>query len=131
VLATDPGLALVHRFKMGAGLESLATQVARTTTTFGAVSKQHGPAGAEQRVQREISKALPSYQDQWDRNLAAIYSRHFSAEELRSLATRGTSSPYAGKFTATQAAVAVEMRATSSPLLQKLVTEALTNAAMQ
>ncbi|MEO7066524.1 MAG: hypothetical protein ABI114_06420 [Rhodanobacter sp.] len=123
----DPAIALVQRFNMGAGLESLANQVAHATTTFGIIAKEHGAAEANQLVKAEISKALPTYQKRWNRNLALIYSKHFSAEELRSLTALGKSSPYAGKFRSTHAVVGGEMRA--SQLLQKLVTEALTAVA--
>lgn len=127
----DPALALVQRFDMGAGLESLANQVARKTTTFGVIAKKHGASEAINLVKAEISKALPTYQGRWNQNLALIYSKHFSAEELQSLGTLGKSSPYAGEFQSTHAAVGAEMRASSSQILKELVTEALTAAAKQ
>lgn len=127
----DPAVALVQRFKLGAGFESLANQAAGATTTFATLAQKHGVAGARQRVRSEISKAIPSYQRRWDQNLASIYSRHFTAEELGSLAAQGTRSPYAEKFRSTQAAIAGEMRDASSPLLQELVTGALSNAVDQ
>ncbi|WP_156170577.1 hypothetical protein [Luteimonas sp. FCS-9] len=123
----DPAVALVQRFKMGAGLESLANQAAGATTTFAMLAQQHGAAEAKRLVGSEISKLLPAYQVRWDRNLATIYAKHFTADELRSLATQGTRSPHNGKFRSTQATVAAEMREVSSPLLQELVMEALRN----
>jgi len=131
VPSDDPALTLVQRFNMGAGLESLANQVAHTTTTFGVIAQKHGPSGADQLIKAEISKALPTYQSRWNQNLALIYSKHFSAEELRSLAMLGTSSPYTDKFKSTHATVGAEMRDSSSQLLQQLVTEALTSALKQ
>ena len=131
VPSEDPAASLVGRFKMGAGLESLANQVAGTTTTFATLAQKHGVAGAQQLVKDEISKVSPSYQGRWDQNLASIYSKHFSAEELRSLAAQGTSSPHVEKFRSTHAVVAAEMRVVSGPLLQQLVTEALSSAVKQ
>lgn len=129
--SSDPALALVERFNMGAGLESLASQVAHSTTTFGVIVQKHGASEAEKLVRTEIAKAIPTYQSRWNQNLAVIYATHFSPEELRSLATLGTSSPYADKFKSTHAAVGAEMRSASSPLLQQLVTEALASALKQ
>lgn len=126
-----PALALVRRFNMGGGLESLANQVAHATTEFGVIAQKHGRARADQLIKAAISRALPAYQSRWNQNLALVYSRHFSAEQLRSLAILGTSSPYATKFKSTQDAVSAEMRDLSSQLLQQLVTEALANAAKQ
>lgn len=125
---SDPAAALVQRFKMGAGLESMANQVAGTTTTFAMLAQKRGIEGARQLVRDEITKSIPTYQARWDSNLASIYSKHFTAEELRSLSAQGTSSSHIDKFRSTQSAVATEMRAASSPLLQQLVTEALSNA---
>ena len=131
VPSDDPALALVQRFNMGAGLESLANQVAHATTTFAVIVQKHGPSEAEKLVKTEISKATPSYQSRWNQNLALIYAKHFSPEELRSLATLGTGSPYADKFKSTHATVGAEMRSASSQLLQQLVTEALASALNQ
>ncbi|MEN5059587.1 hypothetical protein [Luteimonas sp. TWI1416] len=124
----DPAVALVQRFKMGAGLESIANQAAGATTAFATLAQRHGTAQAKRLVAGEMSKLAPAYQARWDRNLATIYAKHFTADELRSLATQGTRSPHAAKFRSTQATIAGEMRQVSSPLLRQLVTEALRNA---
>lgn len=124
----SPAEALVKRFNMGAGLASLAYEAARSTTTFGAMAKQHGAAQADQRLRAEMARLLPSYQQRWEHNLASLYARHFSAAELSSLAGHGTASPHAARFRAVQPTVAAEMQAMSKPLLQALVTEALTGA---
>ena len=112
---------------MGARLESLANQAAGATTTFATLAQQHGAAEAKHLVAGEIARLVPAYQARWDRNLATIYAKHFTADELRSLATQGTRSPHAAKFRSTQAAFAAEMQAVSRPLLQQLVTQALRN----
>jgi hypothetical protein len=114
---------------MGNGLESLALEAARRTVTYGALVQKHGSLGAEVLVKAELAKSVQSYQPRWNANLAAIYSRHFSSEELRSLAEQGPRSPYAGKFASTHEVVGVEMRAASTALLEQVVTEALSRAA--
>ncbi|KRE96784.1 hypothetical protein ASG87_15790 [Frateuria sp. Soil773] len=126
--AGDPALALVQRFGMGRGLETLANEAAAGTVTYGSLSRKHGVAAAKQLVATEIHRLLPDYQARWEQNLAAVYAKHFAPDELRSLAAQGKRSPYAAKFSATHAAVASDMRAASSGLLRQLVTEALLRA---
>jgi hypothetical protein len=126
--SSGPAATLVRRFNMGAGLESLANDNARTTTTFRMLVKRYGTRDAAQLVSEEIHKALPAYQPKWDSNLASIYAKHFSSEELRSLAAEGQRSPYRSQFAATHAEISVEMQKLSTSLLEQLVTEALTNA---
>jgi len=125
----SPAEALVKRFNMGAGLASLAYDAARGTTTFGAMANQQGAAQADQRLRAEIARILPAYQQRWEHTLASLYARHLSAPELSSLAAQGTASPYAARFRTVQPTVAAEMQAMSKPLLEALVTEALTKAA--
>lgn len=121
-------LVLVQRFNLGGNLESLANQEARTKLMFNVIVQTHGYPGAIQVVKVEISKMLPACQGLWNNNLALVYSKRFSAEELRSLVALGTSSPYAEKFESprTRAEVGAEMGA--GPLLEQLVHEALLRA---
>lgn len=127
--SADPAMALVKRLDIARNLESLAVQVAHSTTTYGVLVQEHGKREADLLIKREIAKALPPYQQRWEANLAGIYSRHFSAAELASLAAEGRRSPYANKLEASKAQIGAEMRKASTPLLKDLVTEALKNAA--
>jgi hypothetical protein len=116
----DPAADLVHNFGVGSNLERMANSVAKSTHTNGSLSPGQATA--------EIHKLLPKYQPQWDENLAKAYANHLSAEELRSLAKSGRSSPYFGKLEQVQPMVSAEMQQMSKGILQNLVTEALTNA---
>jgi hypothetical protein len=116
----DPAADLVHNFGVGSNLERMATSVARGAHTNGMLSPGQST--------EEIRKLLPKYQPQWDANLAKAYANHLSAEELRSLAKTGRSSPYFGKLTQVQPLVSADMQQMSKGILQGLVTEALTNA---
>src|SRR6185369_4272414 len=119
-VTADPAADLVHNFRLGSNLESMANSVAASTHTNGTIL----PGSAT----FEIHKLLPKYQPQWDANLAKAYSNHLAAQELRSLAKDGPSSPYADKLKQVQPLVAADMRQMSEGLLKQLVTEALVNA---
>jgi hypothetical protein len=116
----DPAADMVHNFGVGSNLERMADSVARATHANGSL-----PPG---RSSQEIRKLLPKYQPQWDANLAKAYANHLNAEELRSLAESGRSSPYFGKLKQVQPAVSDDMQGMSKGILQDLVTEALVNA---
>ena len=127
--SADPAMALVQRLDTAHNLERLANRVAGSTVTFAGLARSHGTDNARQIVAEEITKARPGYQAQWDHNLAEIYARYFSTEELRSLLAQGPRSPYTSKLVSTHEAIALDMRKASSGILQQLVTESLTNAA--
>ncbi|WP_312321067.1 hypothetical protein [Stenotrophomonas sp.] len=121
----SPGASLVQRFNMGQGLRGLALDAARATTTYAALVQKLGKAAADQQIQAQLDRHLPHYQAAWDYQLADLYAQHLNAEELRSLASEGTRSPYAAKFNTVQPVVAAQMRTRSAPLLSELVTKAL------
>lgn len=129
VVQGDPAVALVQRFNMGQGLKGLALDAARTTTTYAALVQRRGQPSAEKEIEAAIVALLPRYQSEWDRRLAALYARHLSADELRSLARDGKQSEYASRFNKVQPVVAAQMREQSSALLAELVTEALSAGA--
>ena len=118
---SNPATDLVHNFGVGSNLERMADSVAQATHTNGMLSPGRATA--------EIHKLLPKYQSQWDANLATAYANHLSQEELRSLAKSGRSSPYFGKLQQVQPLVSADMQLMSKDILQRLVTEALANAA--
>ena len=119
----DPAADMVHNFGMGSNLERMANTTAAMTHTYGMVSAA--------KVTAEIHRLAPKYQAQWDANLVKAYAAHLAPNELRSLARQGSASPYFAKLRQQQAAVGVDMRASSSSILQALVTEALSNAMKQ
>ena len=116
----DPAAELVRNFRMGSNLEQMAIAVAATTHTSALISNAN--------VVTEIRRLAPKYQAQWDANLAKAYSAHLSQEELRSIATEGRSSSFYPRLESQRQAIATDMKELSSPILQQLVTEALTNS---
>lgn len=117
----DPAADLVRNFKMGANLEQMANAVAASTHTYATVS----PA----EVSAQIRRLAPRYQAEWDANLARAHAAHLSPEALRSLASEGRRSPFYAKLEQQRPAIAADMKVASDALLQRLVTEALGQAA--
>jgi len=120
---TDPAADLVHNFRLGSNLERMAITTAQTTHTYGMVSSF--------KVAAEIHQLAPKYQPQWDANLAKAYAAHLTPGELQSLARQGNTSPYFAKLQQQRSLVGADMQASSSSILQALVTEALGNVVKQ
>ena len=59
---------------------------------------------------------------------AAIYARHFTAEELASLASEGRHSRHIDKLNAKQQVIGVQMQQLSTPVLIAYVSAALNSA---
>ncbi|MCD5996660.1 hypothetical protein KDX38_24085 [Pseudomonas sp. CDFA 602] len=124
----DVALAFVQERHLGNGLAWLGYQVASRTATFTRIVETIGKTEAQTLVQGELQRLQPDYQAEWDRNLAAAYAHSFSSDELRSL-NQGDSSPsQANRLKAGNTQVGAEMKATSSALLERFVSRALSNA---
>lgn len=119
--SSDPAADLVRNFKMGANLEQMANAVAASTHTYATVSPTE--------VSAQIRRLAPRYQAEWDANLARAHAAHLSPETLRSLASEGRRSPFYAKLEQQRPAIAADMKVASGALLQRLVTEALGQAA--
>lgn len=117
--ASSPAADMVHNLKMGRNLEQIANQAAAMTLTSRMVDAAM--------LRAEIRRLLPKYQPQWDANLAEAYAGHLAPDELSSLAQQGSASPNFAKLRQHQAAAGVDMRSTSTSILEALVAEALHN----
>lgn len=118
--ATDPAADFVRNFRLGSNLESMAVSTAAMTQTYATLPRMS--------VISEIRRLTPKYQDQWDANLAKAHSNHLSEKELRSLALEGQRSPHYSSLEKHKSAISADMKEMSSPILQQLVVEALSNA---
>lgn len=123
----DIALNFVTTHRVGSNLPQMALAVASRTETFRMLGHRLGLPEAQKQVQDEIAIVAPTYQARWDKNLAAAYARHLSAEELASLNTEGARSPYISKFASLQRAVGEDMRTSSEPMLTEMVAEVLVN----
>lgn len=118
----------VEQQHIGSNLSSLGWTVAVRTSTFAALTQRLGQAQAATLVHAKLSQYRSDYQANWDANLASAYADHLTADELRSLAKYGSTSPFASKLRLVQSNVSGEMQAASKALLASYVTDAL-NAA--
>jgi hypothetical protein len=124
----DSALAFVQQRHLGDSLAWLGFQVASRTETFSSIVKAVGKIQAQTIVQDELQRLQPSYQEQWNRNLAAAYAESFTPSELREL-NEGNSPPeLANKFRAKQKDVGMSMKSKSAELLKAFVANALLNA---
>lgn len=125
---SDSALAFVQQRHLGDSLAWLGFQVASRTVTFTGIVKAVGKVQAQSIVQDELQRLQPSYQEQWNRNLAAAYAESFTPSELHEL-NEGNSPPeLANKFRAKQKDVGMSMKSKSAELLKTFVANALLNA---
>lgn len=120
----------VEQQHIGGNLPSLGWMVAVRTVTFAALAHQLGQTQAASLVHAKLSLCRSNYQANWDANLASAYADHMTADELRSLAKYGSTSPFASKLRSVQSEVGGEMQVGSKALLTSYVSDAL-NAALK
>lgn len=129
---TDSSLALefLRKWKLNANLYLLTSDAIMKTTTFRIMVNNLGPDETKGLLVKNMVQILPKYQTEWDRNMAAIYAQHFSAEELQSLTQEGPKSQWAKKLASpsTQEVLGQEMREKSSAMLQAAAAEVLTQS---
>ncbi|MBA1232567.1 hypothetical protein G7013_23235 [Pseudomonas viridiflava] len=124
----ETALAFVQERKLGDGLAWLVYQEASRTAAFASIVETVGKTKAQELVQRELQRLQPDYQAEWNRNLANAYAHAFTAEELRALSQGDGSSSVVNTFRARNVQVGAEMKANSSALLERYVSQALDNA---
>lgn len=118
----------VQQRQLGRNLKTLAGTVVVRTQTFAILVSRVGVGGAQALVSKELDVYVGQYQGKWDSNLAQIYAQHFTAEELRSLASEGRSSRFVNKLASKQDVIGTEMERQSKPILTSYVTAALNSA---
>ncbi|UGQ47445.1 hypothetical protein [Massilia endophytica] len=127
--ATQPSAVdFVQRHDLGSNMETLGLAVAQRTQTFALMASKLGQSEAKVLVSREMDIQAARFQPQWNANLAKVYSRHFSPEELASLASEGRSSRYLAKLGSKQAEIGAEVQQVSAPILTEYVSASLNEA---
>lgn len=119
---------LIRLQHVGRNLKMLAALVAPRTQTFAMMAAKLGRSETELLISKELDAFADQFQGQWDSNLAKIYARHFTLEELVSLTSGGRNSPYFNKIAAKEEAMSVEMRQLSKPILVEYVSAAMYSA---
>jgi hypothetical protein len=87
-----------------------------------------GKTQAQTTVQTALQHLQPSYQDQWNSNMAAAYAESFTLNELRELNEGNAPSALATKFRAKQKDVGISMKSKSDELLKSFASKALLDA---
>ncbi|MEO5933987.1 MAG: hypothetical protein ABIQ08_10600 [Duganella sp.] len=118
----------VHRQGLGRNLRTLAQAAVNKTNTFAMLASKLGTSEAQLLVSKELDAYALQFESQWNANLAEIYARHLSAEELASLASEGRKSRYIDKLNAKRDVIGTEMQRLSQPILIAYVSAALGSA---
>ncbi|MBV7535290.1 hypothetical protein KW842_05870 [Duganella sp. sic0402] len=118
----------VQQRQLGRNLKTLAGTVAVNTQTYAILVSKLGAGSAQALVSKELDAYIGQYLGKWDGNLAQIYARHFTAEELRSLASEGRNSRFMNKLASKQEVIGAEMEGQSKPILSSYVSAALNSA---
>jgi hypothetical protein len=126
--SNEIALSLIQKYGFGRNLTNISYQAAMQTQTYKMIVNKVGEKKAESAVKGEIDKLLPSYQSQWNKNLAASYSQVISAEKLQSLLNEGPSSKYADELKAKQGEIGTLMQSKSTGLLNEFITKAMDSA---
>ncbi|MEB0043281.1 hypothetical protein [Pseudomonas sp. MH10] len=129
--SNDNALAFVQQRHLGDSLAWLGFQVASRTNTFADIVQKVGKVRGQSLIQSELQRLQPTYQEQWNRNLAAAYAESFSASEMRTLNEGDVPKELATKFQAKQKDVGMSMKAKSAELLKTFVAQVLLNAQTQ
>jgi len=91
----------------------------------------HGDEAVAKVFQAEIVRAVDKYGADWRRNLALAWTPLLTGEELESLATLGSQSPYLDKYMGLRSTAGETMRELSAELLQTALDEVVQNTAAQ
>lgn len=124
----DAALAFVQQRHLGDSLAWLGYQVASRTVTFTALVQKMGKTQAQTTVQTALQHLQPSYQEQWNSNMAAAYAESFTLNELRELNEGNAPTALATKFRAKQKDVGMSIKSKSDELLKSFVAKALFDA---
>jgi hypothetical protein len=124
----DAALMFVEQHHLGDSLAWIGFQVASRSVTFATIVQKVGKVQGQSLVQDELQRLQPTYQEQWNHNLAAAYAESFSPSEMRSLNEGNVPTELANKFQAKQRDVGMSMKAKSAEMLKTFVEKVLLNA---
>lgn len=123
----NSAIHFIETLGIGNNLKVISASAARDTKTYNMIVSKIGPVRAESILKTELTKSTDKYQDQWNKNLAHVYLKYFSVDELNSLSKDKQKSPYAKKMVKKLREISSSMQSKSNGLLKTIVTEAITN----
>jgi len=126
--ANSTAISFIRQRGLSANIYLLTASSASATTTYKMIQEERGVEIAQKQLNAAMRQIVPKYQPEWDRIMGDIYSKHFSTDELTSLTTLGTKSPFVPKLYAEQNVLGPEMQKALQPLLTSVVTEVVSLA---
>ena len=124
----DMALAMVEKHKLGHSLPQVALQLAAKSPNYQSLVDKVGAQQAQQQLVAAARQEVPSYQQQWNVQLANAYAQNFSEPQLKSLLELGPQSPHAQLMQSKQADINKMMQQTSSGMLRELLGKIFTAA---
>lgn len=128
VISEDVSLALVHRYNLGRDLTPISYHFATQSPFYGMISNKVGEENAKNIINKEVDNLVPEYQAQWNKYLASSIAEVLSADKLKSLLDKGSSSEYYAEFEEKQKEINRIMDSKSYDLLIDLMTKAMITA---
>lgn len=111
-------------------LSGMLSRVGAATPTMLALG-QAGGRLTQTVFDAEIDKAVEKYGDQWQRNMALAWAGLLTDEELASLMTDASESPYRDQYLGLRPEAGERMKASSGDLFREILQEVIDNTAKQ
>jgi predicted house-cleaning noncanonical NTP pyrophosphatase (MazG superfamily) len=125
VTSEDVSLVLVHKYNLGRTLTPISYHFATQSPFYGMISNKVGEENAKNIINKEVDNLVPKYQDRWDKYLASSIAEVLSADKLKSLLNKGSSSEYYAEFKEKEKEIHKLMDSKSYDLLIDLMTKAM------
>lgn len=126
----DMALAMIEKYRLGHSLPQVVAQLAARSADYQGLAGRVGAAKAQQLVTEQAGAIAPSYQKQWNQNLAYAYAQVFSQPKLESLLALGPQSPYASEMQSRQGDINKLMQQRSSAMLHEMLGKVFGAAAL-
>ncbi len=124
----DMAQAMVEKYKLGHTLPQVALQLAAKSPDYQALIDRVGADKAQQQMMAAARQVVPTYQKQWDAQLANAYAQSLSEPQLKSLLELGPQSPHAQLMQSKQADINQQMQKSSTAMLRELLGKLFTAA---
>lgn len=120
--------SLVLAMRMDTWMERVAGKAVGRSDGYYALADRYGEEKATQMAKEEIARMVPLHIEAWRLEAATVHARHFTDEELLSLALDLGRSPHAARFEELYPRITEELQALLEPRVDRLLAEALRNA---
>ncbi|QEI07699.1 hypothetical protein FXN63_19045 [Pigmentiphaga aceris] len=126
--AQDAAYSFVTKQRLGHNFETTARGLIEESAPYMGLVQQLGAVKAKRLVSDEFNARIDVYLTRWERSLANVFAKHFTAQELSSLTAEGGASAHRAKFVQKQTVIEQDISAATKPVLKEFVTEVLGRA---